>query len=154
VQDPEALLGLYDRVLAIFPEAFLEDPHDLPDVAERLRPHLDRVSYDAPIHTVEDVRSAPLAARNINVKPSRTGGLRPLLELYAYCEAEGLAMYGGGMGELGVGRGQAQLLASLFHPDAPNDVAPGGFNAHEPGPGLPTSPLDPRPDARGFRRAG
>ncbi len=33
-------------------------------------------------------------------------------------------MYGGGMGELGVGRGQIELLAALFHPDAPNDVAP------------------------------
>ena len=41
----------------------------------------------------------------------------------------GVAMYGGGMGELGVGRGQIQLLASLFHPDAPNDVAPPPFNA-------------------------
>ena len=36
----------------------------------------------------------------------------------------GIQMYGGGMGELGVARGQIQLLASLFHPDAPNDVAP------------------------------
>ena len=33
-------------------------------------------------------------------------------------------MYGGGMGELGVGRGQIELLAALFHPEAPNDVAP------------------------------
>jgi hypothetical protein len=33
-------------------------------------------------------------------------------------------MYGGGFGELGVGRHQIQYLASLFHPDTPNDVAP------------------------------
>ena len=35
-------------------------------------------------------------------------------------------MYGGGMGELGIARGQVELLASLFHPDADNDVAPVG----------------------------
>jgi hypothetical protein len=60
-------------------------------------------------------------------------------------------MYNGGMGELGVGRGQAQLLASLFHPDAPNDIAPSDYNLEDPPPGLPPSPLDPTPD-RGFRR--
>ena len=40
-------------------------------------------------------------------------------------------MYGGGMGELGIARGQVELLASLFHPDADNDVAPSAFNAPE-----------------------
>ena len=33
-------------------------------------------------------------------------------------------MYGGGMGELGVARGQIQLLAAMFSPDGPNDIAP------------------------------
>jgi hypothetical protein len=60
-------------------------------------------------------------------------------------------MYNGGMGELGVGRGQAQLLASLFHPSAPNDIAPSGYNLKDPPPDLPPSPLDPTPDC-GFRR--
>ena len=36
----------------------------------------------------------------------------------------GAGAYGGGQFELGPGRGQIQHLASLFHPDAPNDVAP------------------------------
>ena len=36
-------------------------------------------------------------------------------------------MYGGGQFELGPGRGQIQYLASVFHPDGPNDVAPTGF---------------------------
>ena len=92
--------------------------------------------------------------RPVNIKPCRTGGLRALLALYAHCEAEGIQMYGGGMGENGVGRGQIQLLASLFHPDGPNDVAPSPFNLADPPEGLPSSPLDPRPDAIGFRRAG
>jgi hypothetical protein len=49
-------------------------------------------------------------------------------------------MYGGGMGELGVGRGQIELLAALFHADAPNDVAPSAHNEDDP----PASPLAPR----------
>jgi hypothetical protein len=64
-----------------------------------------------------------------------------------------LITYGGGMGELDCGRGQIQLLASLFHPDGPNDTAPGGYNHATPAPDLESSPLDPRPAAVGFRRA-
>ena len=62
-------------------------------------------------------------------------------------------MYGGGMGELGVGRGQIELLAALFHADAPNDVAPSAYNEDDPAGGLPASPLAPRPAATGFRWA-
>ena len=60
-------------------------------------------------------------------------------------------MYGGGMGELGVGRGQIELLASLFHADAPNDVAPSAYNEDDPAGDLPASPLAPKPEATGFR---
>ena len=45
---------------------------------------------------------------------------------------EGIELYGGGQFELGVGRGQIQILAALFSADGPNDVAPGGYNANEP----------------------
>jgi hypothetical protein len=60
-------------------------------------------------------------------------------------------MYGGGQFELGPGRGQIQYLASLFHPDTPNDTAPTGFNEVEPPAGLPVPPLAPVPSAVGFR---
>jgi L-alanine-DL-glutamate epimerase-like enolase superfamily enzyme len=152
VEDPEALPALYDRVLAAFPPTtYLEDPHDLPEVTERLAGHVERVSYDAPIRSAEDVGATPLDGRAVNVKPSRIGTLRRLLEVYARCEREGRPMYGGGMGELGVGRGQIELLAALFHPDAPNDVAPSAYNEDDPGDELPGSPLEPRPEANGFR---
>jgi L-alanine-DL-glutamate epimerase-like enolase superfamily enzyme len=152
VEDPQALAALYDHVLAAFPPTtYLEDPHDLPEVAERLAGHLDRVSYDAPIRSAQDIGATPLDARVVNVKPSRIGSLRRLFEVYARCEREGRPMYGGGMGELGVGRGQIELLASLFHPDAPNDVAPSAYNEDDPSGELPASPLEPRPQAAGFR---
>ena len=60
-------------------------------------------------------------------------------------------MYGGGMGELGVGRGQIELLASLFHADAPNDVAPSAYNEDDPDGSLPGSPLPPGAAPTGFR---
>jgi L-alanine-DL-glutamate epimerase-like enolase superfamily enzyme len=152
IEDEGALLALYDRVLEAFPDALIEDAHALPEVADKLQPHLDRVAYDAPIATVADLDATPLPARTFNVKPSRVGHLETLFELYAACDERGLAMYGGGMGELGVARGQIQLLASLFSPDGPNDIAPSGFNALDPAPGMPPSPLDPAPAPTGFRR--
>ena len=60
-------------------------------------------------------------------------------------------MYGGEMGELGVGRGQIQLQAALFHADAPNDVAPSAYNEDDPAGELSASPLALRPGAVGFR---
>jgi hypothetical protein len=151
VKDPEALGALYDRVLPAFPDANLEDPHDLPEIAQRLDDHLERVSYDAPIRSADDIGATPLGARVVNIKPSRIGSLRELFEVYARCARDQRPMYGGGMGELGVGRGQIELLAALFHPDAPNDVAPSAYNEEDPAGELPASPLTPRPAAIGFR---
>ena len=56
--------------------------------------------------------------------------------------------------ELGPGRGQIQVLARIFHSDAPNDVAPSGFNAADLSPGLPTSPMAPQIATTGFRWSG
>jgi L-alanine-DL-glutamate epimerase-like enolase superfamily enzyme len=151
VKDPATLGALYEHILAAFPEAYLEDPHDLPGIAQRLGDHLERVSYDSPIRSAEDIGATPLAARVVNVKPSRIGGLQPLFDVYARCARERRPMYGGGMGELGVGRGQIELLAALFHADAPNDVAPSAYNLDDPPDGLPASPLAPSPAPSGFR---
>jgi L-alanine-DL-glutamate epimerase-like enolase superfamily enzyme len=153
VEDPEALCALYDHVLAAFPDAYLEDPHDLHEIAQRLGDHLERVSYDSPIRSPEDIGATPLAGLVVNVKPSRIGSLRSLFEVYARCARERRPMYGGGMGELGVGRGQIELLAALFHADAPNDVAPSAYNEDDPPGGLPASPLAPHPERTGFRWA-
>ena len=53
-------------------------------------------------------------------------------------------------GELGVGRGQIELLAGLFHADAPNDLAPSAYNEDDSPRGLPASPLAPRPGPPAF----
>ena len=118
-----------------------------------LEPYRDRITWDAPIHSWADVEALPFAPRVLNSKPSRFGPVSRLFEFYDRCAEAGISLYGGGQFELGVGRGQIQLLAGLFHPEGSNDVAPGGYNAPEPLPGLPVSPLDPSPAATGFRRA-
>ena len=145
--DPE----LYHRVAEGFPQAYLEDPALTDETDLVLEPHRDRVTWDAPIHSIADVEALPFPPRVLNSKPSRFGRLQELLAFYEHCDANGIALYGGGMFELGPGRGQVQYLASLFHPDGPNDVAPREYNAPEPSPGLPPSPLEPAPEAVGFR---
>jgi L-alanine-DL-glutamate epimerase-like enolase superfamily enzyme len=151
VVDVETDPDLYAKLIEAFPEAWLEDPDVTEETQPLLEPVRDRLTWDAPIHSIADIEALPWPPRMVNVKPSRIGGLRELCETYDYCEARGIGAYGGGQWELGVGRGQIQALAALFHPDTPNDTSPRGYNEAEPPPGLPSSPLEPKLSATGFR---
>lgn len=141
VVDIETDPGLYRRLAAAFPDAWLEDPDINDETREILAPHMDRVTWDAPIHSVGEIEALEYKPKVINIKPSRMGGLKSTLDAYDYCEREGIGAYGGGQWELGVGREQIQYLAALFHPDNPNDTAPRGYNAAVPEAGLPASPM-------------
>jgi L-alanine-DL-glutamate epimerase-like enolase superfamily enzyme len=150
VTDP----GLYRRIAEAFPDAWLEDPDlTVPEADEALRPHRDRITWDAPIHSVADIEALAFPPLTVNLKPSRFGSLRALLAGYDHCAERGIGAYGGGQYELGPGRGQIQALASLFHPEGPNDIAPGGYDDLDPEPGLPHSPLEPALEPIGFRWA-
>jgi hypothetical protein len=98
---------LYRLVAEGFPTAWIEDP-DLssPAADAALEPHRDRISWDAVIHSVADIEALPFAPRGLNIKPSRFGSLRALLDAYDYCIARSMTLYGGGQFELGAGRGQ------------------------------------------------
>lgn len=142
IVDVQADPALYRLLLEHFPDVWLEDPHTgVTEIDALLAPHRDRVTWDAIIHGIDDILALESAPKMVNVKPSRLGPLRGLSTAYAHCDAHGIAMYGGGQFELGPGRGHIQHLASLFHPDGPNDVAPGGYNLPTPPAGLPASPL-------------
>ncbi len=154
--DVETDPALYAKLIEAFPQAWLEDP----DVNKETKPLLDRVAervtWDAPIHSVADIESMPWAPRMVNIKPSRFGPIRELFATYDYCDERGIGAYGGGQTELGPGRGQIQYLASIFHPDTPNDVAPSAYNDPQLASrlGLASSPLAPRLSERGFRWDG
>jgi len=142
---------LYARVVQEFPDAWIEDPALTPETEPVLEPARDRITWDAIIHSVSDIENLPFAPQTVNVKPSRFGSLEALCAAYDYCEEHGIGAYGGGQFELGPGRGQIQYLASLFHPDGANDVAPAGFNHPRPAPDLPHSPLEAAAEPTGFR---
>jgi L-alanine-DL-glutamate epimerase-like enolase superfamily enzyme len=150
IVDQGADPALYRRVIEGLPGIWLEDPK----IDDGTRPILDevpeQVTWDAIIHSVEDIEALPWPPKTVNVKPSRFGSIERLFAAYDYCEEHGIGAYGGGQFELGVGRGHIQYLAALFHPETPNDVAPGGFNLPEPAPGLPPSPLTVTPRETGF----
>jgi O-succinylbenzoate synthase len=139
-------------VAEAFPHAWIEDPDVVTaETAAVLAEHHDRITWDAPIHSIADIEALPFPPRMVNLKPSRIGGLPKLCAAYDYCAEHGIGAYGGGQFELGPGRGQAQYLASLFHPDTPNDLAPVGYHENDPAPGLPDSPLPVAAAQVGFR---
>jgi hypothetical protein len=140
---------LYAAAVELFPDTVLEDASLDGECGAALRGQEARMSFDAPIHSVADVRALPVEPGWMNIKPSRFGTIARLLECIEHCADHGIHMYGGGQFELGVGRRHIQVLASLFYPDGPNDVAPGEYNAGDPRPGLPQSPL-PAPETVGF----
>ena len=157
---PEGVLPRHDVDLAPDPELYRAVAESLPGVViedawledgcrEALAGAEDRLSFDAPVHSLSDLDDLPLEPRWLNVKPSRFGTVRKLVECIEACEERGIAMYGGGQFELGAGRRQIQKVASVFYPDGPNDVAPSEYNEGGARPGLPTSPL-PAPEGPGF----
>jgi L-alanine-DL-glutamate epimerase-like enolase superfamily enzyme len=144
--------ALYRRVAEALPDAWLEDPNlNTPEADAALAPYRERITWDTPSRSIADIQALAFAPRMINIKPSRFGSLQELCAAYDFCAEQGIGVYAGGMFELGPGRGQAQYLASLFHPQAPNDIAPAGYNEPVPADGLPSSPLAPAPAAVGFR---
>jgi hypothetical protein len=152
--DVETDPDLYRRVAEAFPEAWLEDPDlDSAEAMAVLEPHRERITWDAPIHSVADIEALPFPPKTVNVKPSRFGPLERLFAAYDYCDERGIGAYGGGQSELGVGRDQIQYLAALMHPDTPNDTAPKEFNIPAVPDGLPSSPIDLPIAATGFRFA-
>jgi hypothetical protein len=135
---------LYRAIVEELPEAVIEDAWLEDGLREALAGAEDRLSFDAPVHSLSDLDELPLEPRWLNIKPSRFGTVRGLLETIEACEEREIQMYGGGQYELGPGRLQIQRLAGVFYPEGPNDVAPSAYNEGEPREGLPQSPLPAR----------
>ena len=136
--DPE----LYGRVIEAFPERLARGSPRSPTRRGPCSPaHEDRITWDAPIHSIADIEALPFPPQMVNVKPSRFGSAaRAAATAYDYLAERGIGAYGGGQFELGPGRGQIQYLASLFHPDTPNDVAPRRLQRADPPAGSAREP--------------
>jgi hypothetical protein len=144
--DPE----LYELVVEGFPNVLIEDPELTDETRPLLEDETERVTWDYPIHDIESVEELPWEPEWLNIKPSRFGSVRSLFDTIEYCEEHDIRMFGGGQFELDVGREHIHAIASLFYPDAPNDIAPSEYNDPEPREGLPSSPLAPLSDPRGM----
>ena len=149
--DQQADADLYKSLIDAFPEAIIEDPALTADTEPLFAGHRERVSWDAPIHGVDDIEALPFDPEWLNIKPSRFGSLRSLFESIEYCTENRIEIYVGGQFELDVGRGQLHALASLFCPSAPNDVAPAAYNVPTLADELPTSPLTAPAEPAGYR---
>lgn len=140
---------LYAAVVKFFPNAWIEDPAFVDETRPILEAVTDRLTWDAPIHSVDDITALEFAPKGLNIKPSRFGPLSSLLAAIEYCDEHGIEMYSGGQFELSVGRPQLHAIASVFFPDTPNDAAPIAYHGNDPVENAPSSPLPvPHPDQR------
>jgi len=118
----------HDHAHRLFPDALLEDPGGAAwsDGVRR------RFAADAAVLRAADVATLPVRPAAVNLKPARMGGVFEALAAADACRAAGIAVYLGGMWEVGVGRAQLHALAATLAPDGPNDVAPLGAGAPRP----------------------
>ena len=147
--------ALYRRVIEALPDAWIEDPAVTDDTRPILEPHAARITWDAPIHSVEDIESVPWPPRTINIKPSRFGSVQPPVRRVRLLRGEGHRAV----------RRRAVGARPRPWPDPVPRVAlpprrgrttslPAATTPASRSPGCPTSPLEPAPALTGFRWAG
>jgi L-alanine-DL-glutamate epimerase-like enolase superfamily enzyme len=112
----------HDRVHRALPEALIEDPS--PDAAPWSDAVTRRLSADGTVLSAADVARLSPRPVAVNLKPARMGGVLAALDAADAGRALGIAVYVGGMFEVGCGRTQLRTLAALLSPGGPNDVAP------------------------------
>jgi len=150
VVDQPADPRLYRDVVEGFPDAVIEDAAFTDETRPILEAAADRLSFDAPIHSVDDVLALEVEPRWLNIKPSRFGSVHRLLETIAYAEQHDITLYGGGQFELGIGRSHIQAVASVYYAGSANDVAPSLYNEPHLPDDAPASPLAPPADPQGL----
>lgn len=80
---------LYRRVLRAFDKAWIEDPGVSAATEPVLRDHYDRIAWDVPIRAAADIANRRVKPRMINMKPSRFGSVRALMDAYDHCARSG-----------------------------------------------------------------
>ena len=108
---------------------YLEQPlgyDDLPDHSRLAKEISTPICLDESVTTLERAREAleTGAAKVINIKPGRVGGLKVSMEIARLARAMGAHVWVGGMLETGVGRAFNVALASQREVDYPGDTSP------------------------------
>lgn len=155
------------RELDAFGLTMIEQPLSYSDIVQHaaLQSQLATpLCLDESIHDLDDARSALAldAARIINIKQGRVGGMIESLRIAALCQQAGVGVWSGGMDETGIGRafnlqlqaapgfsvpGDTAETASYFREDI---VTPGvvlgddGYIAMPSGPGIGVTVLEER----------
>jgi O-succinylbenzoate synthase len=116
------------RALDQFNLMMIEQPlgdDDIIDHATLQRQLRTPVCLDESIHSAEDCRKALDlgAARVINIKVSRLGGLAEAKRTHDLCRARGIPVWCGGMHEFGVGRAANVAINSLPGFTLPGDIS-------------------------------
>jgi O-succinylbenzoate synthase len=123
LKDSEHLKGFDGLDLLLIEQPFAQD--DIIDHA-KLQPQLKTpICLDESIHSVEHARWALElnAARVINIKPGRVGGLSEALKIHNYCYERAVPVWMGGMLETGIGRAANVAVASLPGFTLPGDIS-------------------------------
>ncbi len=115
---------------------YIEQPLENDDIIDHgtLAKHLKTpLCLDEPIHSAADVRRALQmgAAKVINLKIGRVGGHLESHKIAAYCQANNIALWCGGMLESGVGRAHNVALQTLAAFTMASDTAPSSRYWHE-----------------------
>jgi hypothetical protein len=111
----------HERAHDAMPRAVIEDPGAGAGWSRSLR---RRLSFDAAVTSAAALDALPVRPAAVNLKPARMGGVLEALSCAARCHEARIAIYVGGMFEVGPGRAQLATLAALLCPEGPNDIAP------------------------------
>lgn len=116
------------RALDRFDLAMIEQPfapRDLLAHARLQRVIATPICLDESIETVDDLLTAVhlKAARIVNIKVSRMGGLTPARDAHDAAQQAGLPVWCGGMHEFGIGRAANLALCSLAGFSLPSDIS-------------------------------
>ena len=144
---------LYRRVAEAFPEAWIEDPDlDSPRPADALADAHDRITWDAPIHSVVDIEALPFPPQD---------GQRQALALRRRCAScsaptttapsTASAPTAAASSSSGRGAGRSSTSRRCSIPTRPTTSRRAATTRPTARPGLPLSPLEPVPSAVGFR---
>ena len=122
--------------LDAFDLLLIEQPLAQDDIIDhaKLQPRLKTpICLDESIHSVEHARWALEldAARVINIKPGRVGGLHEARRIHDYCRERGVPVWMGGMLETGIGRAGNVAVASLPGFTLPGDISASARYFHE-----------------------